>query len=178
MWRQQLKHVKLWLVNALCFVLLVAALFSYPAYPSFGLDASWLMALGQFFHDGLQFGPDVTFTFGPLGFLYGNTYMGLHFWSLIFWQLLAGAVFAIIIIDGAQLLTGIRRIVYFGFFLFLSNVSTDAVHLMIIVMIGFALISRSNEVWRWTTVLLVLFLALLASIKFTNLLLAGFTVLL
>jgi hypothetical protein len=79
-----LKHVKRLLVNVLCFVLLVAVLFRYPAYPSFGLDASWCMALGQFFHDGLQFGPDVTFTFGPLGFLFGNVYMGFQFWCLIY----------------------------------------------------------------------------------------------
>ena len=40
-------------------------------------------------------------------------------------------------------------------------------------MIGFALIRRSGENWRLSTVLLVLFLALLASIKFTNLILAS-----
>ena len=172
------RNLKPLLVNALFFVLLVAALFNYPNYPSFGLDPSWAMALSQFFHDGLQFGPEVTFTFGPLGFLYGNTYMGLHFWSLLCWQLLAAAVFAIIIIDSAQLLTGLRRIMYFGFFLFLSHVSTDALHLMSIAMIGFALIHRRSETWRPTTVFLVLFLTLLASIKFTNLLLASFAVLL
>ena len=120
---QQSRHVQPLLINALLFVLLVAALFSYPYYPSFGLDASWAMALGQFFHDGLQFGPDVTFTFGPLGFLYGNTYIGLQFWGLILWQLFAAAVFASIIIDSAQLLTGIRRIMYFGFFLFLGSLA-------------------------------------------------------
>ena len=120
-WTRHSRNLKPLLGNALLFVLLVAALFSYPAYPSFGLDASWAMALGQFFHDGLQFGPDVTFTFGPLGFLFANTYIGLHFWSLIFWQLIAAAVFAIIIIDSAQLLTGIRRIIYFGFFLFIGS---------------------------------------------------------
>ena len=48
---------------------------------------------------------------------------------------------------------------------------------MIIAMIGFALIHRSGENWRLSTVLLVLFLALLASIKFTNLILASSVVL-
>ena len=80
-WTRQSRHLQPLLVNGLLFVLLVAALFSYPDYPSFGLDPSWAMALGQFFHDGLQFGPDVVFTFGPLGFLFANVYMGLHFRS-------------------------------------------------------------------------------------------------
>ena len=135
------------------------------------------MALGQFFHDGLQFGPDVVFTFGPLGFLFANVYMGLHFWSLIFWQLIAAAVFAMIIIDNAQLLTGIRRIIYFGSFLFIASLETDALYPMIIAMIGFELIRRSGEAWQPTTYLLILFLALLATIKFTDLILGSFTVL-
>jgi hypothetical protein len=165
------------LSNVLLFVLLVAALFQYPQYPSFGLDASWHMALGQFFHDGLQFGPDVTFTYGPLGFLLANTYIGLHFWSLILWHFLAATVFALVIIDSAKLLTGIRRIMYYGFFLFVGSLHMEVLYPLIIVMIGFALIRRSHRAWQPTTVLLVLFLALLAGIKFTNLVLASFAVL-
>ena len=54
---------------------------------------------------------------------------------------------------------------------------TDVLHQMIIAVIGFELIHRSGEDWRPTTALLVLFLALLASIKFTNLILASLAVL-
>ena len=174
-------------------MLLIAALFRYPDYPSFALDPSWKMAFGQFFRDGLQFGPEVTCTFGPLGFLYANTYIGLPFLGSILWQLCAAAVFAIVIIDSAQRLTGIRRIMYFAFFLFLGSFHTGALHQMItdlwhqvfidvlhqtiIAMIGFELIRRSGEDWRPTTALLTLVLALLASIKFTNLILASLAVL-
>ena len=165
------------LMNALLFVLLVAALFSYPYYPSFGLDSSWSMALGQFFHDGLQFGPDVTFTYGPLGFLLSNTYIGLHFWSPIFWQMLTAGVFAIVIINSAQRLTGSRKLIYFGFFLLLVSVSPEALYSMITAMIGFELIHRSGEDRLPSTCLLVLFLALLASTKFTHFILTSFSVL-
>ena len=174
---QQSRHSQFVLVNAPLFVLLIAALFSYPDYPSFALDPSWKMAFGQFFPDGRQFGPEVTCTFGPLGFLYANTYIGLPFWGSILWQLCTAAVFALVIIDSAQLLTGIRRIIYFAFFLFLGSFHTGTLHQMIIAVIGFELIHRSGEDWRLTTALLVLFLALLASIKFTNLILASFAVL-
>jgi hypothetical protein len=161
----------------LFFVLLVAALFRYPNYPNFGLDPSWSMALGQFFHDGLQFGLDVVFTYGPLGFLLANTYSGLYFWSPILWQMLTAGVCAIVIINSAQLLTGLRRIIYFGFFLFVGGLSSDALYSMIIAMIGFALLRRSGEDWLLSTCLLGLFLALLASTKFTHLMLASFSVL-
>ena len=118
------------LVKAPLFVLLIAALFRYPDYPSFALDPSWKMAFGQFFPDGRQFAPEVTCTFGPLGLLYANTYIGLPFWGSILWQLGAAAVCALVIIDSAQRLMGIRRIMYFAFFLFLGSFRPGALHQM------------------------------------------------
>lgn len=169
-------YLKRLLFNAFLFLLLIATLFIYPQYPQYGIDYSWAMALSQFIHDGLQFGSDVIFTFGPLGFLYGHAYIGLHFWSHLFWQLFSASIFAIIIIDNARLLTGSRQVIYITFFILLGNLNLDALHQMIIVMIGFKLISLSGKDWRPITSLLVLFLALLAMIKFTNLLLATFSV--
>ncbi len=37
--------------------------------PQLGLDPSWRTALQMATHDGLDFGRDITFTYGPLGFL-------------------------------------------------------------------------------------------------------------
>jgi hypothetical protein len=37
--------------------------------PKLDLDGAWEIALRQALHDGLHFGPDVVFTYGPLGFL-------------------------------------------------------------------------------------------------------------
>jgi hypothetical protein len=92
--------------------------------------------------------------------------------------MLTAAVFAIVIIDGAQLLTGIRKIIYFGFFLFVGSWSyIDVPYSIIIAMIGFELIRRSEKDGLRSTYLLVLFLALLASTKFTHLILASFSVL-
>ena len=62
--------------RGLLFLLLTTVIFSFPNKPSFDLDASWRMALSQFFIDGLQFGRDVVFTYGPLGFVMGKTYSG------------------------------------------------------------------------------------------------------
>jgi hypothetical protein len=56
--------------------LLAAALVTLASWPVTGdmrprldLDGAWEIALRQALHDGLNFGPDVIFTYGPLGFL-------------------------------------------------------------------------------------------------------------
>ena len=54
--------------SALYFVL-VAGIFMFPTMPGPGLDPSWRMALGYMFEHGMQFGRDVIFTYGPLGFI-------------------------------------------------------------------------------------------------------------
>ncbi|MEA2135388.1 MAG: hypothetical protein QOC68_3297 [Solirubrobacteraceae bacterium] len=57
--------------------LLAAALVALASWPLAGmlqpgtdLDGAWQIGLGQAVHDGLGFGPDVVFTYGPLGFLH------------------------------------------------------------------------------------------------------------
>jgi hypothetical protein len=56
--------------------LLAAALVTLVSWPVIGtmqprldLDGAWEIALRQALHDGLDFGPDLVFTYGPLGFL-------------------------------------------------------------------------------------------------------------
>ena len=165
--------------HTLCFVVLVAGFLRYPSHPSFGLDASWQMALGQLFHNGRQFGPEVAFTFGPLGFLPANTYMGVHFWSLVVWNGLAAVVVASLIVESARLQRGMHRLIHYGSLLFCSIAFGffESVYSMTIALIGFRLLRCSRERWRPVTVLLMLFLALLANMKFPYLLLASFAVL-
>ena len=56
--------------------LLAAALVTLASWPVTGdmhprldLDGAWEIGLRQALHDGLDYGPDVLFTYGPLGFL-------------------------------------------------------------------------------------------------------------
>jgi hypothetical protein len=58
--------------RSLPFLGLVVALFTFPTFsltPAPGLDLSWGAGLQMATHDGLVFGRDVIFTYGPLGFL-------------------------------------------------------------------------------------------------------------
>ncbi len=159
--------------RVLLFLLLVTVIFTFPNRPSFDLDASWRMALGKFFLDHLQFGRDIVFTYGPLGFLMGKTYSGLLFWSLIAWQLVAACTIATLIIYwGRRLATGWPQFFYYAFFLLFGVCYEDALHMLVIALIGFELLRRVSDPWRWTSALLLLFLSIQSVAKFTNLLLA------
>lgn len=162
--------------GVLLWLLLAVAIMKFPHPPAVELDASWRMALGWFFDEGMQFGRDVVFTYGPLGFLMGRTYGGFNFWTLVLGQLLQALAFSAIIVAHARQLRPVPRFFYFAFFLFLGVIYEDALHMIIIAMLGWDLVRREEPTgggYRWRAALL----ALLGVVKFTNLLLALFVVL-
>ncbi len=167
-----------WIFRVLGFVVLSAIAFSLPGFPATDLDASWRMVLGKFFVEGRQFGTDVVFTYGPLGFVMGKTYWGGQWASLIGWQVGQAVVFAAVVYGQGARLTGYSRIFYFVFFFLFGLSYEDAMHQTIIALAGFELIRRSNLPWRWSSVALLALLATLSLVKFTNLLLGLFLVLL
>jgi hypothetical protein len=60
--------------------------------PSNALDPSWMMVVQRAFADGWQFGRDIIFTYGPLGFItVPQFYPGLYGIALGFWLLFYGA---------------------------------------------------------------------------------------
>lgn len=61
----------------------VVAVLSWPSpgiEPIPGLDGSWMIGLHLAFHDGLDYGSDVVFTYGPLGFL--RPQVAVYPWAL------------------------------------------------------------------------------------------------
>ena len=156
------------------FLLLVAGIFSYPLYPSADLDASWRIALGYFFKQGAQFGQDVVFTYGPLGFSMGKTYSGLQFQAIVVVQLIIAVLGALVIIHEGRRLQGLSRWAFFLGFLLFGITYEDALHMLVIILMGFQLLRGDGG--RWGRVVLLLALTVLASIKFTNLMLAALAV--
>ncbi len=156
------------------FLLLVAGIFNYPNYPDVSLDGSWRIALAYFFKHGFQFGQDVIFTYGPLGFAMGKTYGGLEFQAIMVMQLLCAVLGACIIIHEGKRLMGLSRWAFFiAFFLFGISYE-DALHMLLIALMGFQLLRRDGG--SWGRLILLLALTMLASIKFTNLMLATFVI--
>jgi hypothetical protein len=153
------------------FILLVVGAFNFPLMPGTDLDPSWRMALGYFFERGMQFGHDVVFTYGPLGFVMGKTFSGLQFGGLIAGQLILAVISAIVIAILGSRLRGSQRVIYFTFFILFGITYEDALHMLVIVLFGFELI-RLMEAPRWGwLVLIAAVLAFYAQIKFTDFLL-------
>ncbi|MFM1852119.1 MAG: hypothetical protein RIS54_1803 [Verrucomicrobiota bacterium] len=167
-----------WFMRALAFIGVSISAFSIPAPPLAELDASWRMVLGYLFQHGAQFGTDAIFTYGPLGFIMGNTYWGGQWASLIAWQSVFAVGFAAVVCWHAFQLRGYARAWALLFFLIWGLGYQDAAHQIVITLLGLTLIRRSGEPWRWSTVLIVAVLALLSLIKFTNIVLSAVLVLL
>lgn len=171
--------LRLTLGRSLIFLLLVVLMYTFPEKPAMNLDASWRMALGKFFLDGLQFGTDVVFTYGPLGFLMGKTYYGSGtlYKLMLGWQLVAALGCAtIIMMWGERLQAGAPRFFFYGFFLLFGATYEDALHMLIIAIAGFELLHRLGQPWKWTSFLLIGAVAVLGNVKFTNLMLGAFVV--
>ena len=57
------------LLGVVVFFLIFGAAFHTPAPPIAGLDPSWMVALGEAARDHLVFGREISFTYGPLGYV-------------------------------------------------------------------------------------------------------------
>lgn len=156
------------------FLLLLA--FTLPQKPTLELDASWRQALAYFLQQGFPFGESIVFTYGPLGFLMGNTYMGLFWEGYILWQVGFSILAAGLIVFVAKPLTGFSRFAYFTFFILWGVGYADAFQMIVIAFCGWFMIQRAARDEAPWSIPIGIFLSLLAVIKFTNLLFTGFIV--
>lgn len=165
------------LSDYLLWALLVLMAFTLPQKPLLELDSSWRQALAYFLHRGYPFGESIVFTYGPLGFLMGNTYTGMYWGGYLLWQSVFSVVAAGMIIYVGKSMHGLSRFSYFAFFILWGMGYTDALHMIIIAFSGWIMIQRVASDKRVWAIPFGVFLALLAMIKFTNLLFTGFVVL-
>lgn len=172
-WICRLRGIERWVFGALLF----ARMFSFPDPPAVSLDPSWRLVLTRAFFDGMQFGRDIVFTYGPLGFLMGNTYDGVHFWELVAWHLVKSAGFAMLIIHVAERLPWGARWVCFTAFLLFSPPFDDPVYLLLVVLLVSGCM-REHEPRGWSAGWAIgAGLALVSALKFTNLMFAAVAVL-
>jgi hypothetical protein len=166
------------LLGQVALVLLVwLSLIKFPSSPASDLDPSWRMVLGYAELHHFQFGTDLIFTYGPLGYLLPPTSIGVHYWHHLVWQYGANGVFALAIYCLGRSFSGWRLGLYYAYFLAFGVVYIDAVHMIAILLLSLALLRDRLVARPWLAGLLSLGLAVLALVKFTNLLLACFAVL-
>ena len=159
--------------QAVLLVLLWLSLFRMPLLPSAGLDPSWRLTLDYAFSHHLQFGTDIVFTYGPLGYLLAATTSGEHYLHYLIWQFAANVIFAAVIWLFGRSFQGWRLVAYYAFFFFLGTIYADAVHIIIVVLLGTALLREPVATRRWLVAVISCLLAVLALVKFTNLMLAS-----
>jgi hypothetical protein len=160
--------------QAVLWTLLWLSLIRLPQPPSAGLDPSWRLTLDYAFGHHLQFGTDLVFTYGPLGYLLAATTSGEHYVHFLIWQFAANAVFATIIWQFGRSFRGWRLAAYYAYFFFFGTVYVDAVHMIMVLLLSLALLREPVAARRWLVALIGFLLAVLALVKFTNLMLASF----
>lgn len=167
----------LWFLGqaALVFLLWLTVV-RFPNPPASDLDPSWRMVLGYAEAHHLQFGPELVFTYGPLGYLLPSTNIGIHYWHHLVWQVVAHGLLAFSLYLLARQMPGWRKGLFYAYLLAFGLGYMDVVHMVAILLYALALLHEPVVRRRWLAVLLALFLAVLALVKFTNLLLAAFAV--
>lgn len=143
-----------------------------PGMPSLGLDSAWQMALGRFFADGRQFGTEVVFTYGPLGWTMGNMYWGGQWGALVAWHAAFSLAVAALLTWNAFRLPSLRRLVFLLFFIGLGLKHEDIQQQIALALCGFELIRRADRPWRRDSLVFLALLAVLSLVKFTNFVLA------
>ncbi|KTC93486.1 hypothetical protein [Legionella cincinnatiensis] len=88
LWIRQKKLINIlfnWGLQGLLFITVICVFVPFsPKMPGEGLDPSWMMGLNQAVAQGLAFGRNMIFTYGPFSFLYTNLYhpLTVHFMIL------------------------------------------------------------------------------------------------
>lgn len=96
------------------------------------LDTSWQGVLSYVVFKGLQFGKDIVFTYGPLGYVTTDTYSGYLLASRIGFDLALKGVFALIMVALALRLRPVLRWWFAVNIVFFSAISPDALYLFAI----------------------------------------------
>ncbi len=145
---------------------------NFPTLPPLGLDPSWRMALSYFTTTDLQFGRDIVFTAGPLGYLLSSSATGINYWHHLVWQYGVNLVFALGIVGLSRPLHGLRLLCYYLFFWALLPVYMDALQVVLVAAAMLAFFLEEVRRCRFLITIIGTALAALALVKFTNLLLA------
>ncbi len=174
---QACRHIFGFLGQAALVLVVWLGLMKFPNAPAADLDPSWRMVLGFAQQHGLQFGTELVFNYGPLGYLLPATNMGALYAHHVAWQLAANGVIALSIYALGRRFSGWRLGLYYAYFLFFGVGYVDVVHMIAILLFGLALLREGVVSRPWLAALLSAGLGLLSVVKFTNLMLAGFIVL-
>ena len=156
----------LWLALSVAFLRLPVA----PPADS-NLDASWALSLSYMAAHRMQFGTQVVFTFGPLGFLMNHFYCGSALGVQAAASVVTAGVSAWILLRSMRPLGWPARTMGLLASILLISQDGQVLYLLMIVLIGLFLLNEKGGIAH--TVLCGILLGLFSLIKFTNLMLAA-----
>jgi hypothetical protein len=143
-----------------------------PLTPN-NLESSWYGALTHFAAQGLQFGRDVVFTYGPFGHLVSAVYVGELFFIRMAWELVSKTIFVGVIGFVLIRLPKFWRPIFFLFVLLFIRADgpADALYFLIVCCLALFLF-REGPSSGTLNILAASLFAIFSLIKFTYFLLA------
>jgi hypothetical protein len=145
------------------------------------LDPSWMVALHLAFLDGLAFGQDIVFTYGPWGFVATRTYVpGTFGWLLFWWIAVAASIwYAAFAVALATMRSALWAAVWISALLLVVGMGFEAPFIAVVALFVVASAgSVESKALTVATVVLAALLAWLSLVKFTYLGLGSAVVLL
>ena len=136
------------------------------------LESSWYAALTHFSAQGLQFGRDVIFTYGPFGHLASPVYTGELFAVRVTWELVSKVIFVVILGLTLIRLPILWRLLFFFFVLLFIRADgpSDALYFLIVSCLALFLFKHGSSSSLLNIFAGALF-AIISLIKFTYFLL-------
>jgi hypothetical protein len=168
-WKRALRpagQLAVWLVFSLAMLRLPKA----PPVDSL-LDASWNLCLPYLVQHGAQFGTEVVFTFGPLGFAMPSLYCGTGLWLEVAAAATAAGMFGWVLLETIRPLNWVHRTVAALGMLILIPSSPQTLYLSMVALLGLLLL-RDEPPGAFKTVTCCVILGFLSLTKFTNAMLA------
>jgi hypothetical protein len=143
------------------------SLISFPGQPTTNLDGSWQEMLIHAHAQGLQFGRDIVFTWGPWGFLWGNFHLGATAAvPILIGKVAGGFLLALALVVLTRSLVLWRRLLFAAVMIGFNWFFMDVAFFALMVLIGIVGLMRPHapvaRLVGWTLVL-----GFLAQIKFT-----------
>ncbi len=144
-----------------------------------GLDNSWKIGLNMARISGLQFGKDIVFTFGPLGFMYLPIFCEFHTWfiSAIFNLFVHFLLIQTIVFIMKKFSAGLWDYVLTGIALLLALFITSTEYKLLFsltILLYFSIVNQSHSKRLLMLCVFVSFLmAVVSLIKFTAMLVSG-----
>lgn len=161
------------LLVTLAACLLWLDIFAMPLSPVIpDLDPSWSGALIHFSAQGLQFGKDVVFTYGPLGHLISFVYTGELFSVRLIWEFVSKTLFVLVLCFTTVRLAAFWRPFFFLFVLLFiwADPISDALYFLVICCLAAFLLKQGHSS-RALNILAGILFAIFSLVKFTYFLL-------